>query len=64
MTCRSDRLNPHALKAGGLTQQHSVSLLVSFRAWLDEQAPQVLPQSLLGKAIAYTRNQWEYPTSR
>ena len=43
-----------------LRQQHSVPLLLSFRAWLDEQAPQVLPESLLGKAIAYTRNQWEY----
>jgi hypothetical protein len=31
-----------------------------FRKWLDEQAPQVLPESLLGKAISYTRNQWTY----
>lgn len=43
-----------------LRQQHSVPLLESFKAWLGEQAPQVLPESLLGKAIAYTRNQWEY----
>lgn len=43
-----------------LRQQHSVPLLESFKAWLDELAPKVAPQSLLGKAIAYTRNQWEY----
>ena len=43
-----------------LRQQHSVALLASFKAWLDELAPQVLPESLLGKAVAYTRNQWMY----
>ncbi|MGF6960368.1 hypothetical protein QFZ97_006324 [Paraburkholderia youngii] len=43
-----------------LCQQHSVPLLEAFRKWLDEQAPEVLPESLLGKAIGYTRNQWEY----
>ena len=43
-----------------LRQQHSVPLLEAFKGWLDELAPKVLPQSLLGKAIAYTRNQWEY----
>lgn len=43
-----------------LRQQHSVPLLAAFKAWLDEQAPLVLPQSLLGKAIAYARNQWDY----
>jgi len=35
-------------------------LLEAFKIWLDEQAPQVLPESLTGKAISYTRNQWEY----
>ena len=43
-----------------LRQQHSVPLLESLRKWLDEQAPQILPESLLGKAISYTRNQWKY----
>lgn len=43
-----------------LRQQHSVPLLNSFKEWLDELAPKVLPESLLGKAISYTRNQWEY----
>jgi transposase len=44
----------------GLRQKHSVPVLEAFKAWLDELAPKVLPQSLLGKAIAYTRNQWQY----
>ncbi len=35
-------------------------LLNSFKAWLDELAPKVLPESLLGKAIRYSRNQWPY----
>jgi len=43
-----------------LRQQHSVPLLTAFKKWLDELAPQVLPESLLGKAIAYTCNQWPY----
>ena len=43
-----------------LRQQHSVPLLEALKTWLDTQAPQVLPESLLGKAISYTRNQWEY----
>jgi transposase len=43
-----------------LRQEHSLPLLDAFKAWLDTQAPQVLPESLLGKAISYTRNQWEY----
>lgn len=44
----------------GLRQTHSRPLLEAFKIWLDEQAPQVLPESLTGKAISYTRNQWEY----
>jgi transposase len=43
-----------------LRQQHSVPVLDALRKWLDKHAPQVLPESLTGKAIAYTLNQWEY----
>jgi transposase len=43
-----------------LRQEHSVPLLEAFKKWLDEQAPQVLPESLTGQAISYARNQWEY----
>jgi len=34
--------------------------LDALRKWLDKYAPQVLPESLTGKAIAYTLNQWDY----
>ncbi|PRE10913.1 IS66 family transposase [Burkholderia multivorans] len=43
-----------------LRQTHSVPLLDAFSIWLDEQASQVLPESLTGKAISYARNQWAY----
>jgi hypothetical protein len=43
-----------------LRQQHSVPLLNALKAWLDELAPLTLPKSLLGKAVAYACNQWEY----
>jgi len=43
-----------------LRLQHSVPVLAAFKKWLDEQAPNVLPESLTGKAIAYARNQWDY----
>ena len=43
-----------------LRQQHSVPLLNAFKTWLDDLAPKVLPESLLGKAISYCRNQWTY----
>ncbi|KVM80977.1 hypothetical protein WJ60_26660 [Burkholderia ubonensis] len=43
-----------------LRQQHSVPLLTAFKAWLDELASKVLPQSLLGEAIGYCRRQWQY----
>lgn len=38
--------------------QRSAPLMAKFHAWLDALAPQVLPQSLLGKAVHYTLGQW------
>lgn len=43
-----------------LRRQHSVSMLAAFKTWLEAQAPQVLPESLTGKAVSYTLNQWQY----
>lgn len=43
-----------------LRQQHSVPVLAVLKTWLDKQAAQVLPKSLLGEAITYARNQWIY----
>lgn len=43
-------------------QQHSIPVLNALKEWLDEIAPKVLPDSKLGDAVAYTRNQWDYLT--
>jgi transposase len=40
-------------------QDQSVPLLTKFKAWLDGQAPAVLPKSPLGQALRYALNQWE-----
>ena len=40
-------------------QQHSKPILERFRAWLEQLAPQALPESRLGKAVNYTLNQWK-----
>lgn len=45
-----------------LRQQHSVPILNALKAWLDDIAPKVLPDSKLGDAVSYTLNQWEYLT--
>jgi transposase len=39
-------------------QVQSAPILHKFRLWLDQQALTTAPQSQLGKAITYTRNQW------
>ncbi|MGX5844225.1 IS66 family transposase [Mesorhizobium sp. ArgA1] len=43
-------------------QQHSVPILNALKAWLDDIAPKVLPDSKLGDAVSYTLNQWDYLT--
>lgn len=43
-------------------QQHSVPILNALKAWLDDIAPKVLPDSKIGDAVSYTLNQWEYLT--
>lgn len=41
-----------------LRAQHSMPIIAQLQTWLHAQADQVLPQSALGKAIAYTLKQW------
>jgi len=43
-------------------QQHGIPILSALKAWLDDIAPKVLPDSKLGDAVSYTLNQWEYLT--
>ena len=42
----------------GVRAAHSAPVVEQFHAWLAALAPQVLPQSLLGKAVHYTLGQW------
>ena len=41
----------------------SAPIVARFHAWLQALAPQVLPQSLLGKAVHYTLGQWSKLTT-
>ena len=45
-----------------LRQRHSVPVLDALKEWLDRMAPKVVPDTKLGDAISYTRNQWQYLT--
>jgi transposase len=45
-----------------LRQDKVVPVLTEFRVWLDKMVDQVLPKSLLGRAIAYALDQWEKAT--
>jgi transposase len=38
--------------------EHSAPIVQTFHAWLEALAPQVLPESLLGKAVYYALGQW------
>jgi hypothetical protein len=44
----------HALRG-----QEAPQILAAFKAWLDEEAPKVLPKSPMGEAITYAFGQWE-----
>jgi len=41
-----------------LRQERTKGKLAAFAAWMDTQAPAVLPKSPIGQAIAYARRQW------
>jgi len=41
-----------------LRQEKSAPILTAFRQWVDALLPATPPQSALGKALAYTTNQW------
>lgn len=51
-----------ALEAEGikdLRQREAVPVLHALKEWLQEQHPQVVPQSPIGKAIAYSLDRWD-----
>mgnify|MGYP000462161793 CR=1 FL=1 len=39
-------------------EEHATPLLEEYKAWLDKSIQQVPPKSALGKALAYSLNQW------
>jgi hypothetical protein len=41
-----------------IRQQRSAPIMAEFHAWLEALAPKVLPESRLGKAVAYALGQW------
>ena len=41
-----------------LRQENSAPILTAFKQWVDDLLPGTPPQSALGKALAYTTNQW------
>jgi transposase len=58
----SEKAETQADRIRRFRQQHSVPILNALKVWLDDMAPKVLPDSKLGDAVSYTRNQWEYLT--
>jgi len=46
-------------QVGRLRQEKALPILEQFKQWLDAKAPLVPPKSLLGKAIAYTLENWQ-----
>ncbi|MDZ7359700.1 MAG: IS66 family transposase [candidate division KSB1 bacterium] len=41
-----------------LRQTSAQPILIAIKAWLDQQVREVLPKSVMGKAIGYTLGQW------
>jgi len=53
---RTEEYSPEQVHA--LRQQEAVPVLRSFEQWLRKKQQQTPPRGLLGKAVAYTLNQW------
>lgn len=49
---------PTPLERLEVRQQKSMPIMVAFKAWLDNLAPALLPESKLGKAVHYALGQW------
>jgi len=47
-----------AEQLAALRQAEAKPLLAKFRVWLEKKSLQVVPKSLLGKAVSYTLDQW------
>lgn len=56
-TCKEQQLNFQEIKEVRLLK--AVPILKNIRLWLQQQYAQVLPQSAIGKAIAYSLQRWD-----
>lgn len=55
--CKENNLDATAIKE--VRQQQAVPILEEMGRWLQQQYAQTLPQSLIGKAIAYSLQRWK-----
>ena len=46
-------------KRYALRQKESIPILSEIKGWLDDEMEQVLPKSLIGKAVIYMKGNWE-----
>ncbi len=58
---KKNELLPDQIKA--LRQQEATPVLDALRVWMEDQYTQVLPQSAIGKAIAYSLKRWPQLTT-
>ncbi|WP_262888492.1 IS66 family transposase [Chitinophaga agri] len=55
----SRALNHDNEKRAASRQKHSLPILKKLRSWMEDQYKQVLPQSPIGKALAYSIKRWD-----
>jgi transposase len=55
---RERQILPTPLEKLEVRRQKSMPIMVAFKAWLDQLAPALLPESKLGKAVHYALGQW------
>lgn len=55
--CRDKQLSTKDKKSYRL--DHALPVLEAFSSWLQENYAQVLPKSIIGKAMAYSMNRWQ-----
>jgi len=56
---RAKKLNFTPEELSDLRQREAKPIIEKMHAWLVKKSAQIIPKSLLGKAITYTLNQWE-----
>jgi transposase len=55
----ADELKLSDMERVAYRKKEAVPILEAFRAWCEEKSMAVPPESLIGKAVSYTLNQWD-----